>query len=137
MAIGDLLQVFLAEDNTGDVYLVGEALKRAGLVYKLHLATDGEEALEMVRRFGTDLPCPDVALVDLNLPRHDGSELLKRLRAHRQCGQVPILILTSSDAPADHRLAADYRAVFFHKPLDMEEFFKIGNTVKELCLSTG
>ena len=133
----DVLRVFLAEDSSGDVYLVGEALKRAGLAYELHLAQDGEQAIEMLRRFGADLPYPHVALLDLNLPRHDGSELLQQIRNHPEYGQIPIVVLTSSEAPADHRLAMDYEAVFFHKPLDMDEYFAIGETVKELCRVRG
>jgi len=128
-----MLDVFLAEDNSGDVHLVREALTQAGLRYQLHLATDGEAGLVMVGQFGLELPCPHVALLDLNMPRQDGSELLKRLREHPRCAHMPIVILTSSDVFANRRLAADYDAVFFRKPLDLGEFFEIGNTVKDLC----
>ena len=129
----ELRHIFLAEDNSADVYLVREAIRRTGLVYELHLASDGEEALSFLQRFGADLPCPHVMILDLNLPRNDGADLLKRWREHPHCGQARIIVMTSSDAPADRAMAAEHGAIFFRKPLDMDEFFRIGTLAKQLC----
>ena len=127
------VHVFLVEDNSADTYLVREALRRAGLTYELRVATDGQEALAMASRFGADLPFPDVALLDLNLPKVEGAEFLRRWSEQSHCAGIPMVIFTSSNAPSDRVLAEQYQAMFFRKPLDMEEFFRIGDIVRDLC----
>lgn len=107
------LRVFLAEDNRADVYLVELALREENLTFNLRLASDGEEALRVVAAFGETERAPDIALLDVNLPRQDGDQVLRSLRSSPCCGRTPIVIMTSSDSVRDRDLAARYGAVFF------------------------
>lgn len=127
------LHVFLAEDNRADVYLVELALKEEDLSFTLRLASDGEEALKIVAAFGETEPVPDIALLDLNLPRQDGDQVLRSLRSHSCCGKTPIVIMTSSDSIRDRDTAERYKAVFFSKPSDLTSFLELGGLVKTLC----
>src|SRR5262249_41218805 len=95
----DPINILLVEDNPIDVLLVKNALKQEGLAHRLTVATDGEQALELINSSGTE--CPDVILLDLNLPRVSGAQVLQRLRQGNQCVAVPVIICTSSNSPAD------------------------------------
>lgn len=129
------LQVLLAEDNPGDVFLVREALREHQLEYKLKVITDAAEAeryLEMVGH-ALDAPCPDIFLLDLNLPKGDGHEILTSFRAHPLCSNVPVVVVTSSDAPADRTRAQLSGATeYFRKPSDLTEFLRLGAVVSRL-----
>ncbi|HEX4227335.1 MAG TPA: response regulator [Bryobacteraceae bacterium] len=127
------LRIFLAEDNRADVYLVELALKEEDLQFILCLASDGEAALKIVATFGETEPAPDIALLDLNLPRHDGDQVLRSLRNHPRCACTPIIIMTSSDSVRDRDTAQRYQAVFFTKPSDLSGFLELGRLVKTLC----
>lgn len=127
------LHVFLAEDNRADIYLVELALKEEDLPFILRLASDGESALKIVATFGETEPVPDIALLDLNLPRQDGDQVLLSLRNHPCCGCTPIIVMTSSDTVRDRDTAARYQAVFFTKPSDLSGFLALGQLVKKLC----
>ncbi len=98
-------QIVLAEDNPADVGLVRVALQTHGVHCDLHVIDDGEQALSFIERLDQDsrVPCPDLLLLDLHLPKHGGNEILKYLRASERCAQTPVVILTSSDAPSDPR----------------------------------
>jgi two-component system, chemotaxis family, response regulator Rcp1 len=102
-----VLNILLAEDNDADVYLVHEALRAHAVEYQLHLAIDGTEIEHYLQRLGNtpDAPCPDVFLLDLNLPKTDGHDVLNQFRAHPLCTTVPVVIVTSSDAPRDRKRA--------------------------------
>lgn len=127
------VRVFLAEDNRADVYLVEIALKEHQIPFALRLVEDGDEALRIVERFGEEEPVPDIALLDLNLPRQEGDQIVCRLRQHPRCGSIPIVIMTSSDSERDRAMAKTYNAVFFSKPADLAGFLELGSLVKELC----
>jgi chemotaxis family two-component system response regulator Rcp1 len=127
------VRVFLAEDNRADVYLVEMALKEHQIPFALRLVEDGDEALRVVERFGQEEPVPDIALLDLNLPRQEGDQIVRRLRQHPCCGSMPIVIMTSSDSDRDRAMAKTYNAVFFSKPADLSGFLELGSLVKELC----
>ena len=129
-----LLNILLAEDNEADVYLVREALQTHAIEYRLHVAVDGTEIERYLERLGTtpDAPCPDVFLLDLNLPQTDGHDVLNRFRAHPLCASVPVVIVTSSDAPKDRKRAELLGASFyFRKPSDLLEFMELGRVIKE------
>lgn len=127
------LRIFLAEDNRADVYLVELALREQDLPFRLVLASDGEAALKLVSAFGETEPVPDIALLDVNLPRQDGDRVLRSLRSHPCCGCIPIVVMTSSDSIRDRNTADRYEAVFFSKPSDLGGFLELGRLVKRLC----
>lgn len=127
------LNVFLAEDNRADVYLVELALREEDMPFTLRLARDGEEAMKAVTDFGNGEPAPDIALLDLNLPRQDGDEVLRSLRSQQCCATMPIVIMTSSESVRDRNTAEQYGAVFFSKPSDLNGFLELGRLVKSLC----
>jgi DNA-binding response OmpR family regulator len=130
-----MTHVLLIEDNLPDAALVRDALKREGLDFAVHECVDAEAAAVYVERMGisADVPCPEIVIIDLNLPRGDGIELLKQIREHPKCAGIPVLIMTSSDAPRD-RAAADVlgNTRFFRKPLDLDAFLRIGSLVREI-----
>src|SRR5438477_820776 len=98
-------EIFVAEDNRADVYLIRKALEDRHFAHRLHVVEDGEQAAEYLRAAGTDGPCPDLILLDLNLPRQDGNELLQQLREHPHCCDKPVIVISSSDSPRDYDLA--------------------------------
>lgn len=126
------IQVLLAEDNSGDVFLVREALRLQRMDYVLRVLKDGVEANAYLERMGSgpESPCPDVFLVDLNLPSGDGHDLLEKFRAHAGCATIPVVVVTSSDAPRDRERAAKSGAnAYFRKPSDLKEFMELGAVV--------
>lgn len=127
------LRIFLAEDNRADVYLVELALREEELSFTLRLVSDGETALKAVSAFGETEPVPDIALLDVNLPRQDGDQVLRSLRNHPCCGFMPIVVMTSSDSIRDRDTAERHQAIFFPKPSDLTGFLELGHLVKRLC----
>jgi two-component system response regulator len=88
----ELLEILLVEDNQGDVLLIREALREHHVEHKLHVMRDGREGERYIERIGQDsVPCPDILLLDLNLPHRDGHELLQLFRAHPLCGHIPVM----------------------------------------------
>ena len=106
----------------------------------VHIVADGELAIDFIARAATDpeTPAPDVMLLDLNLPKVDGFEVLRRVRAIEKFKSIPVIIVTSSDSPGDRSEAAKLGASYFRKPVSYEEFIKIGGVLrsflKEHCL---
>lgn len=126
--------ILLAEDNPGDVMLVQRALEKHHVFHRLYVVRDGAEALAFVDRIGEPgAPCPDVLLLDLNLPKVDGRQVLSEFRKHPGCSDAPVIVVSSSDAPRDRtRMAELGIARYFRKPLDFEEFLKLGAVVREV-----
>jgi two-component system, chemotaxis family, response regulator Rcp1 len=129
------LNILLAEDNRADIPLVQKALDEHKIQYALHVVRDGEEALAFIRRMGEpDGPgCPDIVLLDLNLPKIDGTEVLAEFRKHPQCAHTPVIVISSSDAHKDReRMAALGVARYFRKPSDLDAFLRLGAIVREV-----
>jgi len=128
-------EILLAEDNPADVYLIREALREHGVNCALRVATDGQQVLRTLANAypSSDEPQPSLIILDLNLPRHDGIEILQRLRENTKMSPVPVVVLTSSDSPRD-RLAASELGVtrFLRKPSNLEQFLSLGLVFKEL-----
>ena len=127
-------QIILAEDNPADVGLVREALREHKVHCDLYVIGDGEQVLSFIDRLDLDseLPCPDLLLLDLYLPRRDGNEVLKHLRASERCAKTPVVILTSSDSPRDYENAERNAAIhYFRKPSSLVQFLQLGTIVKE------
>jgi chemotaxis family two-component system response regulator Rcp1 len=136
-AVRRTISVLLAEDNPGDVLLVREALQRQPFEAELVVRHDGEQALVYIENVDTgEVPCPDVVLLDLNLPRRNGEFLLERMRRSPLCSQVPIVIVSSSASPKDRETAARLGAsTYFQKPADYEEFMRLGAVARQLLSS--
>jgi CheY-like chemotaxis protein len=127
--------ILLIEDNPGDVLLVREALREHGVTTPLFVISDGERAVEFIESLGKDGdgPCPALVLLDLNLPKRTGHDVLSRMREMRRCEDIPVVILSSSDAPADRRAAAAFNiSRYIRKPSTLDEFMMIGAVIREL-----
>ena len=130
------MRILLVEDNPADVYLIEEALKTHHLRFELEWMSDGEQAVACLSRIAEQGSPPDLILLDLNLPRVDGKEVLARARAIPRLKDTLVAILTSSDSPADRRDTAALGAnCYIKKPPTLDEFLSIGGIIKEL-LST-
>lgn len=128
-------QILLAEDNPGDVFLVQQALEEHRIEHELHVVTDGAEALAYLARMGTPgaAPCPDLLLLDLNLPKVDGPQVLSEFRQHPDCAETPVIVVSSSDAERDRaRLAPLGIARYFRKPTDLTAYLQLGALVREV-----
>jgi CheY-like chemotaxis protein len=128
-------RILLVEDNPGDVELLRLALKRAGLVCELTVLDDGAEALALVRQQGkyASVPVPDLAVLDLNVPKYDGVEILEALRANPAFANVLVAVLSSSSSPRERTSIEKFRiSRYITKPLDLDEFLRIGEVLKEL-----
>ena len=131
------LRILLAEDNPGDVFLVKRALDFHHIRYDLKLATNGEEAISLVHRAESGDVAFDLMLVDLNLPRYDGGQIVSVVRSSSQLGRTPIIILTSSDSPHDRsRLFKLGANLYFRKPADLTAFMEVGRLVQEITRAT-
>jgi chemotaxis family two-component system response regulator Rcp1 len=127
-------RILIAEDNPADVYLINEALKRQLFAYRLETADNGEEMLNRIAKIDQDpsQSCPDIFLLDLNLPRRSGDEILARIRKSSRCAHVPVIVITSSDSPQDRAKVRELGASFyFRKPADLERFMAIGGIVRQ------
>lgn len=121
-------QILHVEDNHGDVRLVQEALSNARQDYQLTVARDGVEALDCLHRRGpfVEAARPDLILLDLNLPRKSGYEVLAELKGDRQLRKIPVIVFTSSSASADILKAYDMGAnCYVTKPTDIDDLFRI------------
>ena len=127
-----MIQVLLAEDNAADVYLIREALREHAVNCELRVAADGQEVLEVLTGASANVSELKLIILDLNLPRHDGIEILERLR-NSGLRNIPIVVLTSSDSQRDRDLAMKLGAVrFLRKPSELEQFLSLGAVFKEL-----
>lgn len=130
--------ILVIEDNAADVHLLELALKKAGLNFKLVVLEDGAEAMAFIRREDkyAKIPIPDLAILDLNLPRTSGMEVLAALR-RSALASVPVAIVTSSSAPQERMKAqALHVERFITKPPDLEDFLQMGTTLKEVLLGS-
>lgn len=129
----DAYEIWIAEDNPADVYLIEESLRRHEFPYHLEKADNGEDMIKMITEIDRDpaQDCPDIFLIDLNLPRRSGDEILARIRQTSRCKGVPIIVITSSDSPQDRARTRELGASFyFRKPADLETFMSIGGIVR-------
>jgi CheY-like chemotaxis protein len=130
-------RVLVAEDNAADVYLIREALREHAVKCDLHVASDGSEVLQILSRESPDSESLKLIILDLNLPRHDGIEILQRLQ-DSGLHHIPVVVLTSSDSQRDRQLAIQLGAVrFLRKPSELEQFLSLGAVFKELLEESG
>ena len=132
-------KVLLAEDNDNDVELTRIGFDMAGLPVQLYHVADGEECLAFLRREGlhADAPLPDLVLLDLNMPRMDGRQVLQALKNDARLRRLPIVVLTSSEADADVLAAYDLGCnAYVVKPLAFEQFARVVRTLAEHWFAT-
>jgi two-component system, chemotaxis family, response regulator Rcp1 len=128
------IEILLVEDNPGDLRLIIEVLKDSKLSNEIYVAMDGEQAVQMLHKEGkySEMPRPDLILLDLNLPKKDGRELLAEIKQDDQLKIIPVIILTSSTEEEDVR---KYASSYIIKPLDPDEFIKEVRKIREFWFS--
>ncbi|HKV91836.1 MAG TPA: response regulator [Candidatus Angelobacter sp.] len=132
------VEILLVEDNPGDVRLTREAFLEARLQNHLSVVPDGIEALDFLRRKGkhANAPRPDLILLDLNLPRKDGREVLTEIKADPDLKAIPVVVLTTSAADQDIKRSYELHAnCYITKPVDLNQFLETMNVVEEFWLS--
>jgi chemotaxis family two-component system response regulator Rcp1 len=132
------MEVLLVEDSPGDVRLMQEVFRDANSMIHLHVAIDGVEAMAFLRREGgyTDAPRPDLILLDLNLPRMDGREVLAQIKGDDNLKTIPAIILTTSDAEADILKSYQLRAnCYLIKPVQLDAFESVVKSINEFWLT--
>ena len=130
-------EILLVEDSPGDVRLMQEALKEGKVANRVHMAGDGVEAMAFLRRQGefADAPRPDLILLDLNLPKMDGREVLAELKADDDLRRIPTVILTTSRAEEDVLKAYDLHAnCYMTKPVDLGQFLDLVKEIEQYWL---
>ncbi|HZN60841.1 MAG TPA: response regulator [Planctomycetota bacterium] len=133
------VEILLVEDNPGDVRLSQEAWKEARIRNRLHVAEDGVEALAFLRREGrhADAVRPHLILLDLNLPRKDGREVLADIKKDPKLKHIPVVVLTTSKAEQDVLMTYELHAnCYISKPLDMDQFVRVVRSIEEFWLAT-
>jgi chemotaxis family two-component system response regulator Rcp1 len=136
-ADGKPIEILLVEDNPGDVRLAVEALRDAKVANRLHIVEDGVEAMSFLRREGryADVPQPNLILLDLNLPRKDGREVLAEIKQDADLKRIPVVILTSSAAEQDVVQAYNlYANCYITKPMDLDQFLKVVRSIENFWL---
>jgi chemotaxis family two-component system response regulator Rcp1 len=137
-AVSPPIDILLVEDNPGDVRLTKEALKEGKVYNNLHWAKDGVEALEFLRREGIHkkAPRPDIILLDLNLPKKDGREVLSVIKNDDQLKNIPVVVLTTSKAEEDVlRSYALHANCYVTKPVDLEKFIVVVQSIDRFWLT--
>jgi CheY-like chemotaxis protein len=124
--------VLVVEDNPADAGLIRKALEEHGVEGEVTHIIDGETAIAFIEAIDTDqFDCPDLAIIDLNLPRRPGQDVLERMRQSPKCREIPVVILSSSDAKRDLADAERLRASqYIRKPTRLEEFLGLGAVFK-------
>lgn len=133
--IGMITRILVVEDNPGDVALLRWALEAANVEFELTVIEDGGEALMLAQRRGkyADAEAPDLAILDINLPRNNGIEVLQAMRASRRFADVTVAILSSSTSPREREKLDEFGIDrYIAKPADLDEFRQIGHAVRDL-----
>jgi len=132
------IEVLLVEDDEGDVVMTREALEEGKVLNRLHVAADGVEAIEYLRREGehAEAPRPDLILLDLNLPRRDGRQVLAEVKGDEDLRRIPVVVLTTSEAEEDILRSYDLHAnAYVTKPVDFERFVQVIQQIDEFFIS--
>jgi two-component system, chemotaxis family, response regulator Rcp1 len=132
------VHILLIEDNPGDVRLVIESLKDSKIRKHMSVVEDGEAAMAFLRREGqySQALRPDLILLDFNLPKKNGREVLAELKADRDLGRIPVVVITSSNGEDDVRGAYDNHAnCYVTKPVDLKQFVQVIRSIEEFWLS--
>ena len=133
-----MVEILMVEDNPADIRLTKEAFKDAKVLNNMHIVVDGEEAMAFLRREGNspDAPRPDLILLDLNLPKKDGREVLAEIKKDPELKRIPVVILTTSEDEKDIFKAYDLHVnAYVKKPVDLNQFMKVVEAVEDFWLT--
>ncbi|MCY0853543.1 response regulator [Cupriavidus sp. D39] len=136
--MGRTAEFLLVEDNPGDVRLTQEALRESKVKNNLHVVSNGVDAIAFLRRKGpfANAPRPDIILLDLNLPKKDGREVLAEIKADPVLRRIPVVVITSSEAEQDILKSYDLHVnCYVTKPVDLEQFMKVVQSVETFWLT--
>ena len=136
---GKTIEILLVEDNLGEARLLVEALKEAHVPTRLHLAEDGVRAMAFLQREGSfaSAPRPDLVVLDLNLPKKDGREVLAEIKEHPTLRSIPVVVLTNSQAEEDVLRSYELHAnCYITKPLGLESFLDVVRSLESFWLRT-
>jgi CheY-like chemotaxis protein len=127
-----MLRIMLVEDSAADVFMIKESLNEAGLQYEAIVLGDGEDALIKLR----DSAKPDLIVIDLNLPKIDGYEVVENVRRTPELADIPVVVLSSSSLPHDRQRAEGLgRTRYISKPITLDEFMAIGREIRDFYAS--
>jgi CheY-like chemotaxis protein len=132
------IEVLLVEDDPGDVLMTREAFANYRIANRLNVVTNGEDAIAYMRKQGefADVPTPDLVLLDLNLPRRDGREVLREIKADPVLRRVPVVVLTTSEAEEDVLASYELHAnAFVSKPVDFDRFVKAVRAIDDFFIT--
>jgi CheY-like chemotaxis protein len=132
------IEILLVEDNKGDIFLTKKAFEKAKILNNIHVAMDGEQALTMLKKEGEyeDLPTPDIVLLDINLPKKSGVEVLEDMKKQERLKRIPVVILTSSQAERDIVKTYDLHAnSYIVKPISLENFKDVVSAIEDFWFS--
>jgi CheY-like chemotaxis protein len=135
---GRQIEVLLVEDDPGDVLMTKEAFEDYKLKNQLHVVNDGAEAMDFLRQQGqyADAPRPDLVLLDLNLPRMDGREVLQAIKSDPELASIPVVVLTTSEAEEDVLRSYSLHAnAYVTKPVDFERFIQVVRQIDEFFVT--
>lgn len=138
VAVSLTIEILLVEDNPGDVFLTRTALQKARIPNNLHVVPDGEEAIAFMHQKGqyVDEPRPDLILLDLNLPKKNGHEVLKEVKSNQDLKRIPVVILTSSSSENDILSSYDlYANCYICKPFELDQFTEVVEAIENFWLS--
>lgn len=137
-SLGRAADFLLVEDNPGDVRLTQEALRSHKVQNNLHVVSDGEEAMAFLRKEGkyANAPRPDIILLDLNLPRKDGREVLADIKSDPSLKTIPVVVITSSEAEQDVIKSYNLNAnCYVTKPVNLDQFIKVVQSINDFWLT--
>ncbi|TDC68005.1 response regulator [Actinomadura sp. GC306] len=132
------IEVLLVEDDPGDVLLTVEAFEHNKVHNSLHVVNDGEQAMEFLRREGeyANAPRPDLMLLDLNLPRKDGREVLQEVKENEELRRIPVVVLTTSEADEDILRSYNLHAnAYVTKPVDFDQFISVVRRIDDFFVT--
>ena len=132
------IHILLVEDNEGDILLTREAFEEAKMFTNLDVVRDGKEAMDFLTRQGKyrDAEMPDLLLLDVNLPKKNGHEVLQFIKGHEDLKHIPVIILSTSSSPKDVNLAYNnYVNCFITKPVDANDFIRVITSIENFWIS--
>ncbi|TET85658.1 MAG: response regulator [Anaerolineales bacterium] len=136
--MGHPVEILIVEDNPGDVRLMQEAMRDSKVLNKIHVVEDGVAAMAYLHRDGeyADVPCPDLIMLDLNLPMKDGREVLVEIKEDTELRRIPVVILTTSGAEDDILRTYNHHAnCYITKPIDLQQFINVVRAIENFWLT--